>query len=118
MEATEKVNDWSFAQAAKRFQIETREGQPHSVTAEPWLLDGRLYVASLDPESKRWPAYVMDDPEVRLRIDGVIYPVRAHFMNDPREREALLQQIAYARGPGDPALDLGRNVWFFRMESR
>ena len=118
VEVTEKVSDWSFARGAKQFQVETRGDRPHSVTAEPWLLDGRLYVASLDPDSKRWPSYVVDDPEVRLRIDGVVYPVRAQLVNDPREREALLQQIAYARGPGDPALDLDRSLWFFRMESR
>jgi hypothetical protein len=116
--ATEPVADWAFVRQQKRIQVETRPERPHSVTTEYLLVDGRLYVASPDPDKKRWPRLALDDPEVRLRVDGVIYEARARRVANERERETLLQAIAYERGPHDPALDLDRNVWFFRIEPR
>ncbi len=116
--ATAPVRDWSFVREQPLIQLETRPRKPYSVTTEYLLLDGRLYVSALDPEGRRWPQYVSFESEVRVRVGEVIYEASARRVTDRRERENLLQQIAYERGPHDPALDLDRTIWFFRLEPR
>lgn len=116
--ATAPVKDWSFVREQRLIQLETRPREPHSVTTEYLLVDGQLYVSALDPERKRWPQYVSFEPQVRVRVGEVIYTASARRVTNRREHEHLLQQIAYLRGPNDPALDLDRTIWFFRLEPR
>ncbi len=116
--ATETVKDWSFVQD-DMITIETRPSyKPYSVTVSCLRVKGRLYLEALDPDRQRWAGYVLDDPEVRVRVGGVIYEAHARRVNNPREQEALLQQIAYRRGANDPALDLDRSIWFFHIQPR
>ena len=116
--ASQTVKDWSFVQD-DMITIETRpSSRPYSVTVPCLRVKRYLYLEALDPDLQRWAGYLLDDPEVRLRVAGVVYEVNARRVNHPGEQEALLQQIAYRRGANDPALDLGRSIWFFRVVPR
>ncbi len=80
------VKDWSFAQD-KFVDLETRPADPYSVTVNYVVRDGRLYV---DPaEGRRWLDYMREDPRVRVRFGGVIYPAHAVLVQDPAELQGF-----------------------------
>ena len=89
-------SDWSFTNEHPEIAIEvsTPYWLPHSVTIVCAELDGALYVGARNPESKRWPAWADDDPEVRLGIGELVYEV----VLDPIEDEARIARVreAYA----------------------
>lgn len=72
-EATQPVEDWSFAREVMLVQLETRPVDAYSVTLGCIDHDGAIYVGSDDP-SDRWVRHVVADPRVRLRVGDTIYP--------------------------------------------
>jgi len=71
---TTPIDDWSFVD--DRFvDLETRPGDPYSVELNYVVRDGHLYIDAA--ESRTWHAYIRADPDVRVRFDGRIYPVKA-----------------------------------------
>ena len=79
--------------------LEVRPRDPYSVELNYFVKEGQLYI---DPaEGRRWYGYLKDDPDVRVRFGGKIYPVRAVFVGGPGEVEGF---------------DPGRYV--YRLESR
>ncbi len=92
----ELPTDWAFSDVYKEIAIEVRTPYwiPHSVTIWSASLDGVLYVGARDPETKRWPAWVDRDPDVRLGIGENVYEVRLV----PLDEAAALERVraAYA----------------------
>ncbi|MEQ8483115.1 MAG: hypothetical protein RIB46_02010 [Pseudomonadales bacterium] len=86
--------DWSFTDAHPEIFVEVAApyGLPHSVTIWCAQVDGTLYLGARAPESKRWPGWVDDDPDVRIEIDDRIYPVRL----EPLTAAAEVEQVAAA----------------------
>lgn len=72
-EGTAPVSDWSFTRDVMLVQLETRPGQPYSVTLGCIDHQGAVYVGSHDP-GDRWVRNVQADPQVRLRVGDTIYP--------------------------------------------
>jgi hypothetical protein len=70
--------DWGFAADEKEIALEVSTPYllPHSVTIWCATQGGTLYIGASAPESKRWPGWVDDDPDVRLGIAGQIYEAR------------------------------------------
>jgi hypothetical protein len=99
--------DWSFTQAHPEIAIEVHGflGLPHSVTIWCASRDGALFVGARDPESKRWPGWVDEDPNVRLGIAGKIYEVRLEPLADAEEVARL--QPVYAEKYAIPAPEPG-----------
>jgi hypothetical protein len=82
-ELREPAADWSFTDAIAEIQVQTHVGPlPWSVTT--WVMSdqGRLYLGASECD-RVWTHRVMDDPEIRLRIDGVVYEMQAHATRDP-----------------------------------
>ena len=78
----EKVDDWSFL-TASFVELETRPDEPYSVQLNYFVRDGKLFI---DPaEGRRWYGYLKDDPRVRARFDGTIYPLIAVLVGQPGE---------------------------------
>jgi hypothetical protein len=91
--------DWSFSDANKEIAIEVATPYllPHSVTIWCAALDGVLYVGARDPDTKRWPAWVDDDPEVRLGIGGKVYEVELAPLDEGADAATLARvRAAYA----------------------
>jgi len=90
-------DDWSFtdAHAEIHLQVATPYLLPHAVTIWCAEADGHLYVGASAPETKRWPGWVDDDPDVRLEIADRIYPVRLEPVRETAEIERLA--AAYAK---------------------
>ncbi len=82
----EPVADWSFAD--DRFiELETRPADPYSVQLNYFVRDGKLYI---DPaEDRRWHDYIREDPNVRARLGGKVYPLRAVLVGKPGEIEGF-----------------------------
>jgi hypothetical protein len=122
--AEEPVEDWSFVDAVKVIQVETRPEDPYSVST--WLAragDG-TYVFAADDESP-WVQNIQNDPRVRIRIEGLIYERRAVRVAGLETKHTFLSTMRskYEHDTGfDPefwqrAWDTGEFV-LFRMEPR
>lgn len=85
-EVVEDIDDYSFA-ADSFIDLETRPNDPYSVELNYTVKDGRLYV---DPaEGRAWLEHIREDPNVRVRIGGKVYPLRAVLVEDPVELEGF-----------------------------
>lgn len=86
--------DWSFVDRVAEVQVETRLGPlPWSVTT--WCLShqGRLYLPARNCLAKRWVKNLLADPNVRVRIQGRVYELRAIRDEDPEIEQALIEQM-------------------------
>ena len=75
-------DDWSFTDAVKEIQVQTHVGPlPWSVTT--WVLSegGELFLAAGHCD-RIWTNHVQQDPDVRLRIEGTVYEMRARREDD------------------------------------
>jgi hypothetical protein len=83
---SEPVEDWSFT-SDLFVDLETRQEDPYSVELNYVVKDGNLY---LDPaEGRRWLEHIRDDPRVRVRFDGKIYPATATLVGRPGELQGF-----------------------------
>jgi hypothetical protein len=83
---TEPVDDWSFVDDLF-VELETRPEDPYSVELNYIVIDGRLYI---DPaEGRTWLEYIRADPNVRVRFDGRVYPMKAVLVGRPGELEGF-----------------------------
>jgi len=105
--------DWSFLDRTDGIDIEVDSAQPRTVHV--WVLrDGNaVYVPSALAAKKKWPAQVVADPRVRLRVDGKIYERHAARVTDPAQVQKLIDAVSdkYHAGHGDP-----ESTWFFRLD--
>jgi hypothetical protein len=81
-ETREAAADWSFTDRIKEIQVQTHVASlPWTVTT--WVLssEGELFLAAGNCD-RIWTHRVMDDPEIRLRIDGIVYEMQARQVSD------------------------------------
>ena len=103
-------------------QLETRPDDPHSVNVWLGVVDDRLFLATSlirgtdVPAERDWVEHVLDDPEVRLRIDGHLYDLRATRVSDTR----LVERVRAAMiGKYDVEVDAHASAaWIFELEPR
>lgn len=107
--------DWAFADGAEVVQLEARPSDPYSVNLWGVALGPYYYVSS--SSGADWVPMVSEEPLVRLRIDGRIYPLIASSVTDPAE----LEQVAAAyvvKYDVDPEGDFPANVAVFKLAAR
>ena len=114
---TEPVSDWSFTAGVTTVALETRPGFPHSITVVCFTHEGRLHIPSFNVSTKKWPEFVRQNPSVRLKIAGKIYPGYVERV-DPGERDAILVSFAAKFRPGAeaPRSDQIPDFTFYRFE--
>ena len=89
----EMPGDWTFIAEHPEVFIETRPwyGVPFSVTVVIGTRNGKLYVPSIYseeaafPGTKYWNSVIADNPEVRLKMGGKLYEMRATPVQDIAE---------------------------------
>lgn len=82
----EPVDDWSFVDSWF-VDLETRPGDPYSVELNYIVKDGQLYI---DPaEGRAWLEHIREDPRVRVRFGGKIYPLKAVLVGKPGELDGF-----------------------------
>lgn len=96
-------------------EIETNPSDPYSVTIAYTIVDGQLYANAGGKES-RWAKNTVENPEVRLKIDGKIYDVRAIRVEDPAEIASFGKAWTRDLFRRDPTqFD---ELWLFRLVPR
>ncbi len=97
---TEPVTDWSFVDDAF-VDLEVRPEQPYSVELNYIVRDGHLYI---DPaEDRRWLTYIREDPRVRARFSGRVYPLTAVLVGRPGELDGFdADRFIYRLDPRKP----------------
>ncbi len=115
-EARAAPTDWSFAGDSGIVQLETRAADPYSVNLGYTVIDGVLYINAGDTETQ-WVKNIADDSDVRLRLGGALYDLRAERVEDADTiatfAEAWTGQSMFRRDP--TALD---RVWIYRLVAR
>ena len=108
---TTPITDWSFADSADVIKVRTRTPYliPHTQNTYIARIDQQVYIFSdyfaprpgqpdmrdRFPEERFWNRNVLRDPRVRLKIGDKLVDMRAYYLTDPTEIEAVRQ--AYMR---------------------
>lgn len=107
--------DWKLAADHGTAQLETRPEDPYSVNIVYTVANGRMYVNAGGNEAN-WVKNIAANPAVRLRIDGVIYDLRAERVTERAEIEmfaaAWTSQSTFRRDPSKY-----EQVWIYRLEA-
>lgn len=111
--------DWSMCNDHQTVAVESRLDDPHSVTTLCFLHDGDLVIPAMNGSEKEWPAHVVSDPRVRVKIGEHVYPAQAERMTDvAMEDLAASIAVKYPQiTERDPA-DAPQDVWLFRISAR
>jgi hypothetical protein len=109
-------SDWTFAADVTTIQLETRPTDPYSVNITCAVVDGRLYISAGDNYSQ-WAENIDADPNVRLRIEGAVYELRAVRVTNAAEMAgfatAWTDKVSFGRDPTE--LD---EAFVYRLEPR
>jgi hypothetical protein len=113
--STEDPGDWSFAGALPTLEMEVGE---RSVTIWFAVHEGTLYVAAAEAARKRWPAEVVADGRVRIRVAGRLYERQLVRIEDPTLGRAVgdVFRKKYAATISPEAA--AARVWIFRVDPR
>jgi hypothetical protein len=115
-DARSAPEDWGFAGDYGTIQLETRPEDPYSVNIAFTVIEGRLFINAGDTETQ-WVQNIEMSPDVRLRMDGALYDLRAVRVNDEDEiakfAEAWTNQSVFRRDPSEL-----QEVWIYHLESR
>jgi hypothetical protein len=107
---------WSFTDAVKTVQLETRPGDPYSVNI--WVIaeGGSLYVHA-GANRSAWVENLEADPNARLRVDESIYELAAARVEDQAEFDRFSD--AYERKYGRrPRNENVAEAYLFRLRPR
>lgn len=86
-EVSEPPADWQPLDEADVIQLET--SGPYSVNIWGAVAGDHYYVASSAGEESRWAQRIARSPDVRARIDGRLFELRAVVVEDEDELEAV-----------------------------
>lgn len=88
--------DWTFTDdhGEIHVQVNTPYLIAHSVTIWCAQVDGKLFIAARNPETKKWVTWLNKDRNIRLKIGGKVYDVAAAPVSDDETLAAV--QGAYA----------------------
>lgn len=109
-------DDWSFTDAVKTVQLETRPADPYSVNIWVVALGPSLYVHAGTRRSG-WVENLEADPDARLRVDDSIYELVASRVEDQAEfdRFSDAYERKYGRRPRNENVS---EVYLFRLAAR
>ncbi len=109
-------SSFAFAGDAGTMQLETNPTEPYSVNIAYTFVDDVFYINAGDTETQ-WVKHIDANPDVRVRIDGTLYEMRAERVRDADEiakfGEAWTNQSVFRRDP--TAFD---EVWIYRLTAR
>ena len=118
-EVTEPVTDWSFVQQYRILTSEVRPSAPYSIHSAYVFHDGAIYLSCALGAQSRWSHFLLDNPDMRLRIGDQLYPVRATRIEDPALFDAIHDTRERTYPDMSPRTAEERaKVWFFHIDSR
>lgn len=108
--------DWAFSDEFETVQLETRPEDPYSVNIWGVAVGEDFYVASGKADNA-WARHIAADDNVRLRIDGTIFEMRAVEDDTPEGRERFLA-AAKAKYDFEPDPEQASDAILFRLVAR
>ena len=87
-EVTDPPADWSALEAEEIIQLETQPDDPYSVNIWMVAQGPDLYVATGD-DPTNWTRHIDENPDVRVRIRGLIYELEAVRVGDQEEKRRI-----------------------------
>lgn len=114
-EASTLPTDWAFTDDTREIAVEVATPYliRHSVTIWCAQVEGTLYIGASAPDTKNWPGWVEDDPNVRLKIGNDVYAVRLDRLSD--EAEIASVQQAYMQKYELESVGGGAPVRYWRV---
>ena len=112
--STEDPAHWSFAGGESTLELEVGV---RSVTVWFVTYQNVLYVAAAEAARKKWPAEVVADPRVRIRVAGRIYDRKLVRIDDEALRSAVGRTFE-ARYQTTLTPEAKARVWVFRVDPR
>lgn len=82
---------WEQTQGIWTVQLETRRESPYSVNLWGVHIEDRFYITG-NPDST-WVSNLNRDAHARLRVDGILYEVKAEAVTSDEERKAVAKRI-------------------------
>ena len=117
-EINEPIKDWSFTEQARVVTLEVRPSAPYSVIVSCLLHDGILHALATSIEN-RWMQFLLQDPNIRFRVEGKLYKARATVVEDPEVINDLFDTLAQKyRGGRDRTPEQRARYRFIRIDSR
>ena len=111
-------SDWAATVAAHpliAIEVRTPYLLPHSVTITRGLYEGGLVIGAREPETKNWPGWVDDDPNVRLGVGDSVYEAKLVPIADPETEARVLESMMAGRSSGPPP---PMSIRFWHVEPR
>lgn len=107
---------WSFTDAVKTVQLETRPADPYSVNIWVIAVGGSLYVHA-GANRSAWVENLEADPNTRLRVNDSIYELAAARVDDQAEfdRFSDAYERKYGRRPRNGNV---AEAYLFRLRPR
>jgi hypothetical protein len=115
--ATAPPADWSFADEEKIVQLETRPSAPYSVNLWGVGIGDRFYVASGRGGGAQWVEHIEENPDVRLRVGGTIYELRAVRVSTENDGARFLEALK-RKYDWEPSARERDAAWLFRLDPR
>ena len=114
--ATGLPADWSFADEEKTVQLETRPEDPYSVNI--WAVGmGPIAYVHAGANRSSWVEHMEANSEVRIRVEGNLYELRASRVEDQDEFDRFSD--AYEQKYGSrPRNENVTEAYLFRLEAR
>ncbi|MCH2172455.1 hypothetical protein MK489_16885 [Myxococcota bacterium] len=109
-------SNWGFAGDYGTVQLETHPEEPYSVNIAYTIMGGRLFINAGGTETQ-WVKNMTLDPNVKLRLDGSLYDLRAVRVTDRGEidrfAKAWTSQSMFRRDPSSY-----EQVWIYELVAR
>jgi hypothetical protein len=115
--ASSLPDDWTFSDAEENVQLETRPSDPYSVNVWSVGIGDRIYVASGRGGESNWVAHIAEDPNVRLRVGGTIYELRAVRVSAEVDGDRFVEGLM-RKYDWEPSARERDRAWLFRLDPR
>ncbi len=109
-------SDWAFTDHVKTVQLETLPEDPYSVNIWVVGIEFLLYVHA-GANRSRWVENIEANPEVRIRVEGRLYELRASRVEGQDEfaRFSNAYEKKYGLRPRNESV---KEAYLFRLEAR
>jgi hypothetical protein len=114
---SEWPEDWAFTDAIENVLLETRPGEPYSVTVWAVSYGNSLYIGAGSGQN-RWVQYIADNNAVVLSVNGSIYTATATTVTDRAEIDAVLEVYLKKYDIDDPSEFTESDSVLFRLTQR
>jgi hypothetical protein len=110
-------DNWSAYSGVELLQLETRPDDPYSLNIWGVGLGKDYYIASGGGGESSWVDHIIDNPEVRLRIESNIFQLKAVRVTDEEELGLVLKRYKEKYEMEAQGEDAAQ-AWLFRLDRR